>query len=397
MPGAGGYHGRKATGEGFSTMRRFSGFLGAGFLILASCAGQTGGEGSFTQTGALQGADALFPVARRSSALHANNGSTGAFRGVPICPQERDIVDYGPLVQPSVAAFPAGAKPEYTRAPRDFGRALNISAYRVLMDQDMTRARRDIDALRAHASANAWLPAEPNNSAAGAVIEGMGSVLPAWQILRQTAAATPEDRALIDGWLTRAAQYTDSHPGENNAGTFRGANDMLLGAMSGDRARYQKGIDEGFTRQLRAMRPDGSFPLESDRGLKALENSSRNVALLVYSAQIGLSQGIDLYATEVDGKTLTDAVNFLLRATDDNALVDVYAQADRNPSPDTGAFRPNAQVSPFGNSARGWIKLYTDHFPNSETSRALLSRVEMPKRIQADTVGGGVTCYASRI
>lgn len=377
-------------------MRRLNGLLGAGVLILAGCAAQPGGPGAFGGSGAVEGANALFPVASRSAALHANNGSTGTMMGAPVCPRERDLVDYGPLLQPSVAAFPAGAKPEYTRAPRDFGRALNISAFRVLMDHDMARARRDIDALRAHATADAWLPAEPNNSAAGAVIEGMGSVLPAWQILRQTPAATPEDRALIDGWLGRAARYTDAHPGENNAGAFRGANDMLLGAMSGDRARYQKGMEQGFLRQLRAMRPDGSFPLESDRGVKALENSSRNVALLVYAAQIGLSQGVDLYATEVDGKSLTDAVNFLIRASDDNALVDVYASADRNPG-DAGPFRPNAQVTPFGNSARGWIKLYTDRFPGTETSRALLARVELPRRIQADTVGGGVTCYASRI
>lgn len=378
-------------------MRRFNGFLGASLLVLSACAGQPSSQGSFNQSGAVQGADALFPVARRSDALHANNGSTGTMRGAPICPRERDLVDYTGLLAPSVAAFPAGAKPAYTKAPRDFGRALNVSAFRVLMDQDQTRARRDIDALRAHASANAWLSAEQSNSAAGAVIEGMGSILPAWQILRQTAAATPQDRALIDPWLDRAAQYADTHPGDNNAGAYRGANDMLLGAMLGDSARYQKGIDEGFTRQLRAMRPDGSFPLESDRGLKALENSSRNVALLVYAAQIGLSRGIDLYATEVDGKTLTDAVNFLIRANDDNALVDVYAQADRNPGEGAAPFRPNAQVSPFGNSARGWIKLYTDRFPNTETSQALLARVELPTRIQADTVGGGVTCYASRI
>ena len=66
---------------------------------------------------------------------------------------------------------------------------------------------------------------------------------------------------------------------------------MLLGLMTGDTGRYDRGIREGFVRQLRGMRADGSFPLETDRGVTALEKSSRNVALLVYSAQIGLSQG----------------------------------------------------------------------------------------------------------
>lgn len=379
-------------------MRSLGMFLAAGALLLAGCAGQPGGgPAAFNQGANLPGADALFPVARRAGELHRNNGATGEYMGVGVCPREKDLTDYSALLGPSLATFAPSPKPEYTKVPRDFGRAFNTSAYRVLLDHDMVRARRDIDALRAHAERNAWLPPVQSNSAASAVIEGMGSILPAWQILRQTAVATDADRAAIDGWLARLALYADTHPGENNAGTFRGANDMLLGAMTGDRARFQKGIDGGFTRQLRAMRPDGSFPLEADRGVKALENSSRNVALLVYSAQIGLSQGIDLYATKVDGKGIDDAVGFLLRAADDNALVDQYARDNRNPGPDTPPFRPNAQVSPFGNPARGWIKLYTDRFPDTELSRALLARVTLPARVQADTAGGFVTCYASRL
>lgn len=379
-------------------MRRWNGILAAGAaLVLAGCAVSPSSEGSFNQSGAVTGAEALFPVARRSDELHRNNGSTGQMMGVGVCPRERDLTDWQPLLNPSLNAFPPSPKPEYTRAPRDFGRAFNTSAYRVLLTQDMGRARADIDALRAHAERNSWVPPVQSNAAASAVIEGLGSVLPAWQILRQTAVATAEDRALIDGWLQRASEYTDTHPGENNGGTFRGANDMLWGAMSGDRARFQKGIDQGFMRQLRDMRPDGSFPLETDRGVKALENSSRNVALMVYSAEIGLSQGVDLYATEVDGKSLHDAVSFLVRAADDNALVDVYAKDDRNPSPGTPPFRPNAQVSPYGNPSRGWVKLYTDRFPGTELSEALLARIELPSRIMADTVGGTVTCYAGDV
>ena len=377
-------------------IRRFGALLGAGVLLLAGCAGQPGGgSGAFNQP--VTGADALFPVARRAGELHRNNGATGAFLGTPICPRERDLVDYTALLPQSLATFAPGPKPEYSKVPRDFGRALNVSAYRVLMDHDMDRARTDVAALRAHADRNAWVPPVQANAAAGAVIEGLGSILPAWQILRQSAAATAEDRAAIDAWLQRAAQYADTHPGENSAGTFRGANDMLLGAMSGDRGRFQKGVEQGFMAQLRAMRPDGSFPLEADRGVKALENSSRNVALMVYSAQIGLSEGIDLYATRVDGKGLDDAIAFLIRASDDNSLVDIYAKDNRNPSPDTPPFRPNAQVSPFGGPARGWVKLYTDRFPDSELSRALLARVDLPARIQADTTGGSVSCYASRV
>lgn len=368
-----------------------------GLLLVAGCAGQPSEQTTFVNRAKVHHPDALFDVARRGDVLRANDARTGQQKGVPVCPRLTDLSEIGSFQLASIASMQGSGKAEYSREPKNFGHELNLSAYRTLLDQDMGRARRDIDALRAHAEANAWLPREESFSAAGAVIEGMGTLLPAWQILRQTSVATDGDRALIDGWLGRVAVFTDTHPGENNAGAFRGANDMMLGLMLGDDARYQKGIAQGFTAQLRAMRPDGSFPMEADRGRKALENSSRNISLLVYAAQIGLSQGIDLYATEVDGKSLEDAVSFLLRADQDNALIDVYASANRNPSAGFEAFVPNAQVTPWGGSARGWVKLYTQRFPDSDLSEQLLERIDLGRRIFSDTAGGSVTCYASPV
>jgi hypothetical protein len=364
-------------------------------LALAACATAPGGGTAFTGRAKVNHPEALFDVASRSAALQRNDGRTGARIGERVCPRERDLVDYEPLVGPSLAAMDAGAA--YTRAPRDFGRALNVSAYRVLLDQDMARAARDIAVLRAHAERNAWLPAQENWSAAGAIVDGMLPVLPAWHILRQTSAATDADRQVIDGWLRRLALYTDIHPGLNNLGSARGANDMMLGLMLGDGARYRKGLQGGFYAQIGGMRPDGSFPLEADRGLSALENTNRNIALLVYAAQIAASQGQDLYAVRVEGRGLQDAIGFLLRAAEDNAVIDVYARTNRNPSQNNPVFAPNSQVSPFGNPARGWVKLYTDRFPGSPTAQELRALVPLGNRINNDTVGGFVTCYASRL
>ena len=137
----------------------------------------------------------------------------------------------------------------------------------------MARAARDVAALRAHADTDAWLGAEAKGSSAGSVIDGMGPMLPAWQILRQSAAASAADRQAIDGWLARLDNFAEAHGGQNSTGTFRGANSMLLGLMLGDEAMYRKGAGSGFYAQLGAMRPDGSFPMEVDRGLTALDNA----------------------------------------------------------------------------------------------------------------------------
>ena len=129
------------------------------------------------------------------------------------------------------------------RNPREEGRLKTVIERD---DQGTLRTRHDIDALRAHAAANAWIPSGPSDKAASAAIEALGAVLPAWQILRQTSAATDEDRAAVDAWLVRVQQFTESHPGGNSIGTQRGTNEMLIGLITGNDALYQKGLQEGF-------------------------------------------------------------------------------------------------------------------------------------------------------
>jgi hypothetical protein len=365
-------------------------------VVLSGCVQPSEGV-AFASRSRVHHPEALFDVARRSDQVRIKEPRRGYALGAAICPRESDLKPYDDLMMQSIAAMRGPGKVEYSKVPRQFAHELTISAYRTLMDLDMVRARRDIDALRAHATANAWIPAQSSDPAASAAIEGLGAVIPAWLILRQTTVATDDDRAVVEGWLLRVSRFTDIHPGGNSIGTQRGTNEMLLGLIVGDDALYQGGLREGFYAQLQGMRADGSFPLETDRGRKALEHTGRNISLMVYAAQIGLSQGMDLYATEVDGKSLDDAIAFLLRADDDNALVDVYAQANRNPGLGFGDFAPNAQVTPFAGYSRGWIKLYTERFPTGAMSRALEDKIDLGRRIFSDTTGGSVSCYATRL
>ncbi|MFT3972564.1 MAG: alginate lyase family protein [Amaricoccus sp.] len=339
--------------------------------------------------------EALFDVTTRSAQIRSYSAGTGAMKGTRYCLRESDAPALAPLVGPSLAAVKAGG--DSNNAARDMARALNATAFRVLLENDAEAARQAVAVLRQHADANAWIVAKPSWTNAAGVINAFPALLPAWQVLRQTPAATPDDKAAIEAWLTRLTAQADEHPGDNNLGTARGAADMLLGLMLGDPARYQRGVQTGFIAQLQAMRPDGSFPLETDRGLGALQNQSRNIAFLLYSAEIAASQGENLYGTKVDGKSVDDAIRFLLAAADDNALVDGYAATNRNPPKTEPAFRPGAQLDPFDSTSRGWAVLYTEHFPRSELSDEIRAHIKIGSRVNADAVGGNVTCYAKRL
>ena len=366
-----------------------------GLLGLTATACTTTGEQTIFDRSQVIHPEALFDVASRSAKLRQFNGGTGGRNGDRICVRERDLVDYGPLIGPSLAAVKGGG--DTNRAARDFARALNVSAYYVLFPNDEARARRDIAALRRHAEAGAWLVPNPSWTNAGGVIDAMGALLPAWHILRQTTVVTADDRASIEAWLVRLAAQADVHPGDNNIGTARGAADMMLGLMVGDDARYDKGVETGFIAQLAAMRPDGSFPLESDRGRAALQLQSRNIALMLYAAEIAASQGQNLYGTRVGGKGVDDAIRFLLAASADNALIDVYAAANRNPAKAYPVFAPMSQLDPFDSTARAWAMLYIERFPRSELSAEIRARIPFGSRVFNDTVGGNVSCYATRL
>jgi hypothetical protein len=363
-------------------------------LVAAACAVTTAGPTIFDRTG-VHHPEALFDVATRSAQVRQISAGTGAPRGERICVRASDVPDYGPLLGPSLAAVKGGG--ETNNAARDMARALNLSAYHNLLANDAARARADVAVLRRHADADAWIVANPSWTNASGVINTMGALLPAWHMLRQTDAPTPEDRAAIEGWLRRLAAQADEHPGDNNTGTARGAADMMLGLMLGDDARYRKGVQTGFMAQLAAMRGDGSFPAEVDRGRGALQNQSRNIAFLVFAAEIAASQGENLYGVTVDGKGIDDAIAFLLAAADDNALVDGYAAANRNPPKTAPDFAPGAQLDPFDSTARGWAMLYTQRFPRSELSAEIREHITLGRRITTDTVGGNVTCYAKRL
>lgn len=362
-------------------------------LLAAGCAATT--QPTIFDRAQVTHPEALFDVATRSAQLRRHDAGSGGREGDRICVRESDLVELGPLIGPSLAAVKGGG--DTNNDARDLARAVNASAYYVLFQNDGARAKRDIAVLRQHAEANAWIVANPSWTNAAGVINAMGALLPAWQILRQSDVVTPEDRAVIEAWLVRLARQADEHPGDNNLGTARGAADMMLGLMLGDDARYQRGVQTGFMAQLAAMRPDGSFPNETDRGLGALQNQSRNIAFLLYSAEIAASQGQNLYGSRVNGKGVDDAIRYLLAAADDNALVDVYAVANRNPPKTDPNFRPGAQLDPFDSTARAWALLYTQRFPRSALSEEIRSDIAIGRRISSDTVGGNVSCYATRI
>ena len=229
----------------------------------------------------------------------------------------------------------------------------------------------------------------------------------AFAAIRDRAELAPPARQRIERWLgrlvgSRLPPPEDSITRRNNHHYLRGSVDMAWGALTGDDRLFRAGI-AAYRDALGDLRTDGSLPLETARGARALWYQRHAIASLVVIAEIAGNQGVDLYALEENGRGLHDAVGFLLAAIERPDLVTAYAAADDNP----GVQRdPRDQDLSFLDQ-RGhdrhymaWVEIYAARFPDRSESRrllALLAEHDPDFRPMIDDYSGGATtCLFAR-
>ena len=234
-------------------------------------------------------------------------------------------------------------------------------------------------------------------------------LLVAWRDLAQTAS--PADRHKIERWLDRLADLEDTDTGNrksrgrsdavsnrNNHSYMRATVDALRASAAHDVARAAKAAAV-VHRAVSEMRPDGSLPLETARGDRALWYQRHAVGSLVFIAELLRPFGYDLYASRPDGRSLHDAVEFLTSAIENPSIVSDYAAANRNPKPGT---TPDEQDLGFlkprdhGRHYMAWFELYQARFPDRETTRRLARLVrpsiEGARPLIDELAGGNTTC-----
>lgn len=234
-------------------------------------------------------------------------------------------------------------------------------------------------------------------------------LLMAWRDL--APAATRPDRQAIERWLDHLSDLADTDTGSrksrgrsdavsnrNNHSYMRATIDALRAGPAHDVGRAAKAAAI-VQRAVAEMRPDGSLPLETARGDRALWYQRHALASLVFIAELLRPFGYDLYAPRPDGRSLHDAVEFLAAASETPSLVSEYAAANRNPKPGTS---PDEQDLGFlqprghGRHYMAWFEIYQARFPDRETTRRL-ARLVRPSLEEArpmidELAGGNTTC-----
>jgi poly(beta-D-mannuronate) lyase len=176
----------------------------------------------------------------------------------------------------------------------------------------------------------------------------------------------------------------DPHPGdstrENNHAYWRALCATSVGILTSDDKLYRRGLAQ-YVRAIGQINPDGSFPLEMARHENALHYQSFALAPLVMIAELAWRQGpgpgSDLYSLRVNGHTISDAVDFLVRASANPSLIKQYAS-----EPQTFSLFSSEKPP-------AWLEFWAARHPGKPWTDIITAP------LVDSTIGGNATIYAA--
>ncbi|MEQ8710491.1 MAG: alginate lyase family protein [Rhodospirillales bacterium] len=181
---------------------------------------------------------------------------------------------------------------------------------------------------------------------------------------------TRASHMMRDGSFYREAGMNRAPKAAHNHAAASAAAWMAFGAQWNNADAFRHGIEQWFI-TLRTMREDGSMPIETRRGARAVFYQGRILNALASIAVMADVQGIDLWSQSPGGSsTIHNAVRFMLKAVDDPSVVFPYARENVAPGPDKNWENPYLG-SPDG--ALAWMIPYMHRFPDHPNTAAILN------------------------
>lgn len=197
------------------------------------------------------------------------------------------------------------------------------------------------------------------------------------------------ERAVLIPWITKIANHFEH--GMRNEGSYQGGRagttarraahnhavqssnaQMSLGAFVGQSELFNVGVKQWFI-TLRSQRGDGSLPIETRRGARALFYHGRTITALSALAEKAKVQGVDLWNTAPsETKTIHLVVKFLIDAIENPDLVLRYASTNKSPGPSKNYKRQDIGTG----STFGWVAPYMARFPDHPNTKRMLNRIE---------------------
>jgi poly(beta-D-mannuronate) lyase len=195
----------------------------------------------------------------------------------------------------------------------------------------------------------------------------IGAIAIAFVKVRDSGLITPEQEHEILPWMVSVVHQTmdyydarrqkNTGDGENNHLYWAGVEVSAAGVAANDRKLFDWGIDT-YRVGVAQIEPDGSLPLEMRRGQRALHYHLYALAPLVYLAEFGEDNGLDLYADH------NNALKRLAELSTQGMIDNSFFAKTTGVAQDTPNGPPVAeQIS--------WAKIYVARFPDPVISKLL--------------------------
>nr|WP_246215776.1 alginate lyase family protein [Microvirga makkahensis] len=195
------------------------------------------------------------------------------------------------------------------------------------------------DLLLNWAKANAFARTEVENDAYYALKRVLLPTVVGYSIIQ--GGLDDEQRRVIAAWIDPLVRKVDHiFDGSVDHNNHRYLTDSVLmawGAVAGDEALYSKGI-ERYRAILAEARADGSLPLETRRGARALWYMRQSLSSMTVIAEIAAARGTDLYALSHNDVTYDRVLSYTLNGITEPRIVLAYASENYIPG-DESDFR----------------------------------------------------------
>ena len=143
---------------------------------------------------------------------------------------------------------------------------------------------------------------------------------------------------------------------------------MQLGILLNDNKLFRKAF-RNYENAIRYQRKDGSMPIETRRGGRAMFYQGRAMNALSVIAIIAEHQGYNIWEYDYKGKNFHNIVKFFIDFTENNEIVFKYAKEMKSPGP-----AKNYKVQDLdgrSSSNWGWLYAYATRFPDHENIKRL--------------------------
>jgi poly(beta-D-mannuronate) lyase len=198
----------------------------------------------------------------------------------------------------------------------------------------------------------------------------LGSLAVTWLKVRAAEPGTPADRAKAIAWMSEVAGDTrsyfterhqkDTKDGTNNHYYWAGFAVMSAGIAANDSALYDWGIVT-YKEAMSRILPDGTLPLEMDRGQRALHYHVFALAPLTEMAEMAFANNTELY--NANGGALHRLVKRTAAGLGDNTYFTAKAGTKQD-TPEKGGLKSEDVI---------WLTPYLKHFPDPALNRLLNS------------------------